>query len=447
MANNTLTQTNQARLDDLFDEIRSIVDGEAFVPSKATEEQRKRAYWRIGQAIDSSGIMDETQGKQVVRSLGTRLNKRYRQGFGGPTLCSALRTYRAFPNLEYLVDGQLDWKHYVELANIEDEAFRSLMTRKAKERGWGPYELSRYASGSHDKPWEHSTHAFYDEQVVAYALAYTRTCGVISAEGLRTIYLEDGGSADDFDYHETLYYLERRGKREGLPGVWKYQGETYLMDRSLADALGERMPCRSDDRYYYRDPYGSDREAEARETFLNELRTRRHQRALYDAERLAKGQLTRAPKHLDPEDVKKGVLDSILCSHSAARLMTQLCISTPSDIDPLTGLTEGEETMQHALSRLTRYVSRIGIPTAEEMSSDALFLLTLAGEPFASTMILQQVRDTLRDIYEELPLWTFGGYSQHDLEKGIPSTSKSLMVIASLASDTPQRGNQSEHAA
>lgn len=433
MAKSTLTRNNLIRLDDLFERVRAIVDEEAFVPSKATEEQRKRAYWRIGQAIDSSGVMDDEQGKLIVRSLGTRLNKRYRQGFGGPTLSSALRTYQAFPSLEQLGDEQLDWKHYVELASIEDEAFRSLMIRKAKERDWGPYQLSLYANAAHDRPWEHCGYAFCDEQVVLYALAYTRTCGVVAAGQLRTIYLEDGGSADDFDFNETLYYLGRKGRSEGLPGIWKYQGETYLVDRSLADALDERVPYRSSDRYYYRDPYGPDREVEARETFLDELRIRRHQRALYDAARLAERQHVQAPKHLNPEEVRKGILDSILCSHSATRLLTQLCVSMSSDIDPLTGLTEGEETIQHALSRLTRHVSRTGVPMTEEIASDALFLLTLAGEPLASAAILKQVGDTLQDIYEELPLWTFGGYSQQDLEQGLPQATtqmtKALMVV------------------
>lgn len=444
MASSTLTSKNLILLDDLFEKVRAIVDEETFAPSKASEEQRKRVFWRIGQAIDSSHVMNDAQGKQVIRSLGTRLNKRYRQGFGGPTLCNALRTYRAFPNLKDLCDEQLDWKHYVELASIEDEAFRSLMIRKAKDRSWGPYQLSLYASAPHGKPWEHCGHAFCHRQVMAYALAYARTCGVISTEGLRRIYVEDGGSADDFDFSETLYYLKQNARREALPGIWDYGGETYLLDRSLADALAEQVPYRSSDQYYYRDPYGSDRETEARETFLDELRIRRHQRALYDAERLAKRQDMQAPKHLDPEDIKKGVMDSILDSHGAARLMAQLCIAAPSDIDPLTGLTEGEETVQHALSRLTRYVSRMGIPTMEEVSSDALFLLTLAGEPLASTAILQQVRDTLWNIYQELPLWTFGGYSQHDLETGLPGTT-GLMVLP--ADDAVQEDDEREHAA
>lgn len=449
MTTNRLTKKNLVRLDNLFEQVCAIIDAAEFVPSKATEAQRKQAYWRIGEAISSSGAMDDLQGNQIVRSLGTRLNKQYRQGFGGPTLTDAFRTYQAFPSLEELGDEQLGWKHYVELSKIKDMELRSVMTRKAKERGWNPQVLHQYAIHGFDRPWRYVCQAFCDRLVVSYALAYTRTCGVISIASLRDVYRSDGGPADDFDFDETLYYLRNRGSSEGLPGLWEYKGETYLVDRSLADALNERPPRFSGSSYYYRDPYGEDRESEARETFLDELRVRRHQRACYDAERLARRQHEQPPKHLDPEEVRKGVLDSILDSRSTMRLIAQLCVPMSSDIDPRTGLTEGEETIQHALSRLTRYVSRTGIPTIEEVASDALFLLTLAGEPLASSTILQQVRDTLRNIYEELPLWTFGGYSQHDLEQGLPKEVPvmSLMALEPRCGDAMSDESSGEHAA
>lgn len=423
MAGTGLTQMDKSPVGSAFEDLSELIDSEAFVPTKAGEEQKKRVLWQIGSRIAGIDAGDETQTAAVVRSVGAQLNRRYKRGFSGNKLLEARKVYRAFPDLG-LLDGIPTWGHCVALAGVRDERTRDFLRRKCHERQWDAYTLESYARQPVDDMWREGR--FYDRLVICYAVAYATTCGVISMERLRRIYLADiTDPIDEFDFKESLRYMDAHAKRESWPSLQTLQGQPCIVERSLGEAFArERRESGFasshfdlfEDTYYYRDPYAESSEQARREAFLEELKARRRQRLSYDARMLASRPKQADVKHLDRAEVERGVLSPTMDSRSVVRLLSLLFQPVPSEIDPDTGLTEAEESFGYALARLCRYVSRVGLPSREELEQDALYLTCLAGISHAQETFLALVRDALEGIYRKLPLWKLGGYCQDDLE-------------------------------
>lgn len=419
--------------DAVFEELCACIDGAGFVPSRAQEPQKKETFWQIGKALDAGCTGDDRHDRSETKRLGARLNSVYKRGFGGNTLTEALRTYRAFPDRTKL-EGPLTWKHYVVLSRVKDEALRQTLLNKAVQRGWDTQTLALYAEGDPYSPWRglygsYHREGFHDHLVELYAIAYAGSCGVISVERLRDIYLQDVEEpVDSFDFNETIHYLGQQRLRERrLLGLWSQDNKQYVVETTLAEELGERdywgNRCgREDDFPYARNSF-YDEEEPRRQQVRALLEARRRTAAKQDIERLAARNEAHPIRLLPRKAIESAEIPSaevsILGMPAFQRLTTQLCNPRPSEIDPQTGLCEAGEEMQYGVLRLSRQVMRRGLPSRDDIAADALYLIALSGVLEPSESLVRLVLQTLTDLYRNLPLWTLGGHSQADLERGL----------------------------
>lgn len=414
----------------LFDKLSSIVKEEGYSPTKSDDATKKRCLWRLGKCLYESGLKADRDGRSLMKSMGTRLNSAFGRGFASAVLPDALQTYQAFPQEEALDDGRLSWKHYVELAQVKDPEQRKLLHDKALERGWSAASLLEYALHpprlSSRNGLFHNTRLwarFHDDTVALYATAYAQTCGVIPVKRLRELYLEtEKFPVDDFDFEETLCYLEMTRERTGSPCIWRDGNKVYLVERFLAAAAKEDDTRQ---RRYYEDCYREDEYRSAWEeestTFRDQLKAWRSGQARDTIKRLARRQNDRSIKRLSHEEIVDG-MPPIFALAGFERLTTELCNPRPSEIDPETGLSESAEEVQTAILRLARTVISNGLPSREEIAKDAIYLASVSGTLDPSGALVKLLANDLADLYRSLPLWTLGGFSEKELEAASQSS-------------------------
>ncbi len=134
-----ITKTNN-----LYDEIRVILDKSRSKAYKAVNNTMVEAYWLIGRKIVEAqgGESSAEYGKAIIKELSTSLTKDYGKGFDETNLRRMRKFYLLFENRDTLCH-ELSWSHYRALLKVEDEKTRNFYIVECAKCDWSVRELSR----------------------------------------------------------------------------------------------------------------------------------------------------------------------------------------------------------------------------------------------------------------------------------------------------------------
>lgn len=217
----------------LFSSIVSLVESHGLQDKQTPAARKIECRWMIASVLAPKTSGDRKADAPLLEELSGQLNSHYGRGFGVPCLRDMLEVYRAFPNKEGLGSG-LSWAHYLALAKEPNHEKRLLLMRKASERRWSADTLAGRVTGSRRgrPPFPEP----FDRQILDLARTYACACGIIPINELESIYREVCSSpVDEYDFRETLQYMDEISTDKDEPCLWKHQGVTYVMDRALAE--------------------------------------------------------------------------------------------------------------------------------------------------------------------------------------------------------------------
>lgn len=399
-------------LQQLFSSIVSLVESYGLQNKRTPATRKIECRWMIASVLVPKTSGDRRADTPLLEEISGRLNSRYGRGFGVPCLRDMLEVYRAFPNKEELGSG-LSWAHYLALAKEPNHEKRLLLMKKASERRWSADTLTGRVTGS--RRGRSSFPEPFDRQILDLARTYACTCGIIPVNELESIYREVCSSpVDEYDFRETLQYMDEISTDKDEPSLWKHLGVTYVIDRALANPVTADEPGHD-----YRYECGWNRTYMRPSAFLGALRqsyagyVERRRIELIEAH---EGTL---PKRLGEPGREARDLASLPQWRDIEHLR-EYCIGDASagsyyEKDYRSAFTRGIE-------QLVRHVSQHGIPSDDEINEDARFLLARTdynsdGWGRHGCRSSQYVVETLKSIYWQVPLWEENGRSARELEE------------------------------
>ena len=348
----------------------------------------------------------------LLSAVSRSLNAQFGRGFGVPCLRDWLEVYRAFPDRDE-IRFELTWAHYLALSKESDCARRTQLMQKAIERKWSVASLAARISNA---PRGYGCQfEICDGLILDLARTYSCSCGILSVEELKSIYHEACNSpVDDFDFQETLLYMNTVSTDKDEPCLWKYQGITYVMDRALADPTTTDEP-----RYDYGCEWGWNRSYVRPSAFLGALR--KSYEGYVERRRI---ELIGAHAGIPAGRPERTVgeahgLPSLLHWRDVEHLR-EYCIGNV--VAGRSNSDEYETAFARGIEQLVRHVSQHGIPSDDEIDEDASFLLARTHysrdywdrhEHRSS----QYVAGILKSIYWQVPLWEENGRSAQELDE------------------------------
>lgn len=396
----------------LFSSIVHLVNNYGYQERQAPAASRNECRWMIASILAPKTTGDRKADTPLLEELSGQLNSRYGRGFGVPCLQDMLEVYRAFPNKEGLGSG-LSWAHYLALAKEPNHEKRLLLMRKASERRWSADTLAGRVTGSRRgrPPFPEP----FDRQILDLARTYACACGIIPINELESIYREVCSSpVDEYDFRETLQYMDEISTDKDEPCLWKHQGVTYVMDRALADP-----PTADEPRCDYGYEWGWNRCYVRPSAFLGALRRSYEgyveRRCIELIEAHVGIPVSRPGKTIG----EAHGLPSLLHWRDVEHLR-EYCIGDAS------AGSYYEKDYQSAFARgieqLVRHVSQHGIPSDDEINEDACFLLARTdydrdGWGRHEYRSSQYVAETPKGIYWQVPLWEENGRSARELDE------------------------------
>ncbi|MGB3366342.1 MAG: PDDEXK nuclease domain-containing protein [Acidaminobacteraceae bacterium] len=128
----------------LYDDIRSILNLSRKKAVKAVNSSMVEAYWNIGRLIvEFQGGKDSAEyGTSLLEDLSNKLTKDYGAGFDKTNLRRMRKFYLIYENRDTLCH-ELSWSHYRALLKIENAQAREFYVDECIKSGWSVRELSR----------------------------------------------------------------------------------------------------------------------------------------------------------------------------------------------------------------------------------------------------------------------------------------------------------------
>ena len=117
----------------LLDELKSIIAKGQYQAYKAVDNIKVQTYWQLGERIVREELEHKSRaeyGRYLVENLTVDLNIKKR------ILYRIIQFYRLYENVSTL-STQLNWSHYVELIEIENDKIRLFYQNKAVQNSWG----------------------------------------------------------------------------------------------------------------------------------------------------------------------------------------------------------------------------------------------------------------------------------------------------------------------
>lgn len=124
--NNSLIP-QKANEEQLFDQIKQMLDNARKQIAHAVNSTTIEVYWQVGKYIveyEQSGKARAEYGKGVITSLSKRLMAEYGGGFTITNLKIMRLFYLSYPKGHALRD-QLSWTHWRKLLTVQDETARN----------------------------------------------------------------------------------------------------------------------------------------------------------------------------------------------------------------------------------------------------------------------------------------------------------------------------------
>lgn len=156
-----LVRTKQSSdvTDALYERIASVIRGARDSIVRSVDSTMVKAYWHIGQYIveeEQGGAKRAGYGKELLKTISTRLGQEFGRGFGVNTLEDIRKFYLAYTTVidekSHTVCGKLDapkfspnlsWSHYRTLMRISRPEVRQLYEVEAIKNRWAVRELER----------------------------------------------------------------------------------------------------------------------------------------------------------------------------------------------------------------------------------------------------------------------------------------------------------------
>lgn len=145
MEENNSLMPQKANEEQLFAQIKQMLDNARKQIAHAVNSTTIEAYWQVGKYIveyEQSGKARAEYGKGVITSLSKRLMAEYGGGFTITNLKIMRLFYLSYPKGHALRD-QLSWTHWRKLLTVQDETARNYYISECVAENWSTRQLER----------------------------------------------------------------------------------------------------------------------------------------------------------------------------------------------------------------------------------------------------------------------------------------------------------------
>lgn len=181
---NNIVVTHIGVNDNLFGEIRQLIDSAKQQVAATVNSAMTMMYWHIGDRINRELLGGEraAYGKQVVANLSRQLTQEY----GGREFSEKnLNRMRLFasrfsdPSIWTPLVSKLSWSHFLQVISIEDDLQRNFYLTMAADQRWSKRMLKAKIDGM---LYERTAIAKQPEEVILHDLEELRNDRKMSAE-------------------------------------------------------------------------------------------------------------------------------------------------------------------------------------------------------------------------------------------------------------------------
>ncbi len=145
MEDNSKAISTQRNEEQLFAEIKQMLDKARKQIATTVNTVTIEAYWQVGKYIveyEQAGKTRAEYGKGVITSLSKRLMSEYGGGFTITNLKIMRLFYLSYPKGHALRD-QLSWTHWRKLLTVQDETARNYYINECVAENWSTRQLER----------------------------------------------------------------------------------------------------------------------------------------------------------------------------------------------------------------------------------------------------------------------------------------------------------------
>ncbi|RGU43136.1 hypothetical protein [Collinsella sp. AF16-8] len=388
-------------------DISKIVEAKSLNQKRLDHETSLEGALLIGRRLEQ-----ETAGypitnlKGLLSPVGGHLHKHYGPRLGQSYLARCIKFARAVPKYAPF-RSELDLAHYEALARVTNEYLRLELMNVAADNRWPSSHIAlhaRYQNPQHAPSNREFRELTANQEVWRFARAYTDACGIISLEKFVELYNSCAPEpVSIFEVNETIWKIKEESGRIDNPCILSKDGELYLIAPELDDTV-ENNP-------YYYDDYGySYRRYERHSEYTQEMRSLRERRVQSRRAAIFTGHKQHPIEKLDYEDIVCGY-----ASYTQSVNNLKLYILNDSKLGAAS-LHAREDEFDFIMAKLLRSIGLNGMPTAQQTTEDAEFLLIVVRPDFYKQAEINKVSKLLAIVYENTPLWEFNGRSYTELK-------------------------------
>lgn len=138
-------KTQNPPADNLYAQVRIILDNARHQAARSVNSEMVRAYWQIGHAIveqEQAGKERADYGTRLLESLAERMQADGVKGLTLTNLKYMRQFFLLFPK-SHALRGELSWTHYRLLLKVEKPAAREWYEAEAASQNWSTRQLER----------------------------------------------------------------------------------------------------------------------------------------------------------------------------------------------------------------------------------------------------------------------------------------------------------------
>lgn len=404
-------------------DISKIVEAKHLGQKDANHEASSEGALLIGRRLEQEiAGYPISNLNSLLSPIACHLKQHFSSSLGPTYLKRCIKLARIVP-VDMPFRPELDLDHYQSLARIANKDLRLDLMNVAADNHWDASRIDRHARyrGPQDvlDAWERRV-LESNQEVWRFARAYTDACGIISLDKLIELYNSYAPNpVSRFEVNETIWQIRNESGRIDNPCIISKDGTLYLIAPELDDAVDEAP--------YYYDDYGySYRKYERHSEYTDEMRTLRERRVGIRMAAIFAGHERLPIKKLRYEEIINGSIKNI----RSAEHLKQYVLKDPEL--KAAELHAREDEFDFIMTKLLRSVGLNGMPTEQQITEDAAFLLIVVRPEFYERKKTVEVSKLLSIIYEDAPLWEFNGRSNAELkseEAAEPLTSALHRII------------------
>ena len=404
-------------------DISKIVEAKHLGQKDANHEASSEGALLIGRRLEQEiAGYPISNLNSLLSPIACHLKQHFSPSLGPTYLKRCIKLTRIVPE-DMPFRPELDLDHYQSLSRIANKDLRLDLMNVAADNHWDASRIDRHARYRSPQDvldaWERRV-LESNQEVWRFARAYTDACGIISLDKLIELYNSYAPNpVSRFEVNETIWQIRNESGRIDNPCIISKDGTLYLIAPELDDAVDEAP--------YYYDDYGySYRKYERHSEYTDEMRTLRERRVGIRMAAIFAGHERLPIKKLRYEEIINGSIKNI----RSAEHLKQYVLKDPEL--KAAELHAREDEFDFIMTKLLRSVGLNGMPTEQQITEDAAFLLIVVRPEFYERKKTAEVSKLLSIIYEDAPLWEFNGRSNAELkseEAAEPLTSALHRII------------------